>query len=98
MSRPVRGAVHDAAVPFVKRVAERTRSKHLFVIDVIGTTVAAVVALVLWLDAAPGAEIGGASSTIVFTLARLAWPLCSRRSGVTLAGIRDRRHRDDVRS
>ncbi|MFO7533909.1 MAG: nucleoside-diphosphate sugar epimerase/dehydratase, partial [Candidatus Limnocylindrales bacterium] len=55
-SKRMRSVAQEGAVPVVKRVAERTRSRHLFAIDVVGATLSAMIALGLWLDAIPTAE------------------------------------------
>jgi len=43
----------DAAAPRLRRIAGRTRSRHLFVVDLIGLIIAGLVALELWMLAAP---------------------------------------------
>jgi FlaA1/EpsC-like NDP-sugar epimerase len=55
--RRLRSIAQDRAVPVIKRMAERIRSRHLFTIDVVGATLSALVALGLWVDAIPSAEV-----------------------------------------
>jgi FlaA1/EpsC-like NDP-sugar epimerase len=50
----MRRSVHDAAVPVLKAMAGNARSRHLFTVDVLGTFVAAMAALVLYLSVLQG--------------------------------------------
>ena len=52
MRRRTRRAVYDALVPVLKEIAERARSRHLFVVDLVGGILAALVALALYLEVA----------------------------------------------
>ena len=52
MRRRARRVIHDASVPVLKDIAERARSRHLFVADLVGGIVAALVALALYLEVA----------------------------------------------
>ena len=46
----IRAALHEAAAPTLKGFAERARSRHLFALDLVGSLIAALVALILYLD------------------------------------------------
>jgi FlaA1/EpsC-like NDP-sugar epimerase len=55
-SQRIRSIAQERAVPVVKRMAERTRSRHLLAVDVVGASLSALVALLLWVDGT-GAEV-----------------------------------------
>lgn len=46
--------------PFLKRLSQRIRSRHLFMMDVVGLIVAVIIALAVWRDRVPGPDTLGA--------------------------------------
>ena len=52
LGRLVRRTVHDRSIPVLKSIAERTRSRHLFTVDFLGSILAVLVALGLYLEVA----------------------------------------------
>lgn len=55
----VEGRVLAWLVPALKDVTGRARSRHLFIIDALGVTIASLLALAFWLDAPPSPGLVG---------------------------------------